>query len=257
MATSLQARPEHRQAPAMERRAYAIRDLEVRAADAATGAIPVSGYAAVFDSRSVVMWDWWEGSFVEEVSAGAFTRTLQNNADVRFLINHDQNLVLGRTRSGTLRLTEDEVGLRIDADMAPTTYAQDLAITMGRGDVSQMSFMFRTIKDEWAETEDGMPLRRLLEVHLLDTSIVTFPAYEATEAGLRSMQFPDEASLEAFLQDVLTREITPAQLPLLRSARTALEARLSAVDPHEQHSTRWELMKRTTERNKRLTGVPQ
>lgn len=254
MSVSLRTRPERRQAPERERRVFAIRDLEVRAADTETGAIPMSGYAAVFGSRSHILWDWWEGSFVEEVERGAFSKTIENG-DVRLLINHNPDLVLARSRSETLTLSEDDTGLRVEADMAPTTYAQDLAITMRRGDVTQMSFMFRVIKDEWAETEDGLPLRRLLEVHLFDTSVVTFPAYEETEASARGLQFPDEAAMESFLADLITRELTPAQLPRLRAARTALEARLSAVEPYAQHSTRWELMQRTTERNKRLIGA--
>jgi hypothetical protein len=222
-------------APERETRAFAIRDLEVRAARDDDGAIPMSGYAAVFNSRSHVLWDWWEGSFVEEIEPGAFAKTIQES-DVRLLINHDPNLVLGRTRSETLSLTEDDTGLLVDAEMGPTSYAQDLAVSMQRGDVSQMSFAFRVIKDDWSETEEGLPLRRLLELHLFDVSVVTFPAYEETSAGLRSRQFESPQDMESWLERLIQQEITPASLPVLRAARTALEARLAEAEPPAQHS---------------------
>lgn len=222
-------------APAVERRRFAVQGLEIREAGE-SGAIPMHGYAATFNSRSHVLTDWFVGAFVEEIEPGAFRNTLRS-ADVRLLINHDPNLVLARTRSATLRLSEDETGLLTDADMAPTTYAQDLAISLRRGDVSQMSFAFRTIRDEWAETEDGMPLRRLLEVALYDVSVVTYPAYEATEAGLRSMQqFDGEGDLTRFFDRLISQDITPASLPVLRAAREALATRLDATEPHEKHS---------------------
>lgn len=220
-----------------ERRLYAIHELEVRAAPADDGAIPMSGYAALFGERSNVLYDLWTGAFVEEIEPGAFAKTLRDGADVRLLINHDPNLVLARTRSGTLRLAEDERGLRVEADMAPTSYAQDLAISMRRGDVTQMSFAFRVIKDTWNETEEGLPLRRIQEVALYDTAIVTYPAYEATEAGLRQRQFHSEAELDHFLTDLLSHDITPARLPVLRAVRTALDRRLATVEPVAPHST--------------------
>lgn len=234
-------------APAIERRAFALEGVEVRAKRDDDGSIGMTGYAAMFGKRSVVMWDWFEGSFVEEIEPGAFTKTIQE-ADVRLLINHDPNLILARTRSSTLRLTEDDVGLKVDADMGATSYAEDLAVSMRRGDISQMSFAFRTIKDSWSETEDGMPLRRLQEVALLDTSVVTYPAYPDTEASVRSLEMRalcdalglsdiDEQERAAFLQELLHNNLTPERLPVLQAARTALDARIAAVEPHEQHST--------------------
>lgn len=240
--------PDQRKAPAREQRVFALRNLEVRAAKDEDGAIPIEGYAAVFNSRSHVLYDWWTGSFVEEIEPGAFAKTIADG-DVRLLINHDPNLILARTRSDTLQLEEDSVGLRVNADMGATSYAQDLAISMRRGDISQMSFAFRVIKDEWAETEEGLPLRRLLELHLFDASVVTFPAYEETEAGLRSRQFDSESDVEQFLNTLISQEITPARLPVLRAARTALEARLANVEPHAQHSARLELIRRHTRQN--------
>lgn len=151
------------------------------------GSIPFSGHAAVFNSRSQVLQDWYFDQFQEVIAPGAFASNLQQ--DVRLLINHDPNLVLARTVSGTLRLSEDSVGLLCEGELAPTSYARDLQLSMQRGDISQMSFAFEVAPDgdEWDIGADGMLLRTVNRVAMLyDASIVTYPAYLATDASTRS-----------------------------------------------------------------------
>lgn len=224
--------------------------LEVRAAKD-NGDIPVSGHAALFNTLSQPLYDFWEGRFVEQIAPGAFSKTLQE-CDCRFLINHDPNLVLARYRggqdAGTLALEEDGRGLAIAADMAPTSYAQDLALSMKRGDVTQMSFAMQVMKDDWDETDEGTPLRTVQEVKLYDVSAVTYPAYEQTEIGLRSrearallhslglLDIPDEQ--RAALWRALTTDDTPtdALLPALRAAHTALAALVARAEPAASHS---------------------
>ncbi len=137
----------------------------------------IEGHAAVFEKLSQNL-----GGFVERVMPGAFTKTLQE-ADVRALFNHDENLVLGRNKSGTLELSEDESGLYYRISPPDTTYANDLRAIIERGDVSQSSFAFMTIEDEWGLSEQDFPRRDLLQVHLVDVSPVTYPAYLDTDAG--------------------------------------------------------------------------
>lgn len=149
-------------------------------------AIGFKGHAAMFGKRTWIgpkRWGFWE-----VVGDSAFTKTL-GEADVRFLINHDPNLLLARNKAATLRLSEDAKGLAVDADMAPVSYATDLAVLLERGDISQMSFAFEVVKDSWEELDDGNELRTLEEVRLWDVSVVTYPAYEDTDAGLRSFAF--------------------------------------------------------------------
>lgn len=165
-----------------ERRVVALNGVSVRKANE-DGSIPFKGHAAVFGSRTWIGPKRW--GFFEEVDKGAFAKTL-GEADVRFLINHNPDLVLARNTASTLRLEEDDTGLATDADMAPTTYGQDLAISLERGDVSQMSFAFEVVKEEWTELEDGNQLRTLKELKLYDVSAVTYPAYEDTDAGVRA-----------------------------------------------------------------------
>ena len=159
-----------------ERRSVAYTTLELR--EAGDGNV-FTGYAALFDSPSEPM------PFTEYVRRGAFSKTLNDGADVRLLIDHE-GVPLARTRSGTLMLQEDDRGLRVEATLDPMNPdAQRVMSAMRRGDLSQMSFAFRTIKDNFSA--DGM-VRELREVQLFDVSVVTYPAYEDTIAELRRAQ---------------------------------------------------------------------
>ena len=142
------------------------------------------GYAAVWDAMSQPIF-----GFREIIRRGAFRKTIRD-ADVRALLNHDSNLVLGRKSARTLSLFEDEKGLSVKIPLPDTSYARDLMVSVERGDVNQMSFGFRAIKDRWtqptAESKD-LPMRELLEVQLFDVSVVTFPAYPQTEVHVRAL----------------------------------------------------------------------
>ena len=119
------------------------------------------------------------------MAPGSFDGRLQD--DVRVLFNHDNNLVLGRTISGTATLEVDEKGLRYTCQLPDTSYAKDLIELMERGDVTQSSFAF-TIEDEsWEERADGMLIRTVKKVgQLYDVSPVTYPAYTEATSGLRT-----------------------------------------------------------------------
>jgi HK97 family phage prohead protease len=159
--------------PIDEKRTIAYSNLEVRAEGDGNTLI---GYASIFDSPSEPM------PFIEYVKRGAFSKTINDGADVRLLIDHE-GVPLARTKSGTLVLEEDERGLRVEADLDPSNPdAARIISAMKRGDISQMSFAFRTIKDSFNADRS---VRELREVQLFDVSVVTFPAYEETVAELR------------------------------------------------------------------------
>ena len=141
----------------------------------------VNGYAVVFDSMSVPLW-----GFREIVKPGAFTKTLQEQKDVKSLWNHDSNKPLGRTSNGTLRLREDSTGLWYEVDLPATSWGQDAWESIRRGDVSQNSFQFTVVQDKWFKRETG-DIRELIEVQLIEVSPVTFPAYEATDVQARNL----------------------------------------------------------------------
>jgi hypothetical protein len=168
--------------PEVERR-IAAGKLEVRAAGEG-GSQKLVGYAAKFD-----VWSEDLGGFRERIQAGAFDKALEGDHDVRALINHDSNLLLGRTKAKTLRLSTDEVGLKMELDLPDTQVARDLATSIERGDIDQMSFGF-WIKAGGALWDlDAEPAERTVTevAELLDVSVVTFPAYPQTEVALRSL----------------------------------------------------------------------
>lgn len=162
----------------VEHRAFPLAGVEIRANDNEPPRIV--GHAAIFNSLSEDL-----GYFREKIAPGAFAKTIQE-ADVRALFNHDPNFVLGRTKSGTLKLAEDERGLAVEIIPPDTAWARDLMETMRRGDIDQMSFGFQVVKEEW-EGDANNPVRVLKEVRLFDVSVVTYPAYTATDAQVRSL----------------------------------------------------------------------
>lgn len=144
--------------------------------------IQFTGHAAVFTRLSEDL-----GGFRERIQPGAFKKVLDANADVRFLFNHDPNHVMARTKSGTMELREDPKGLRVYAELAPTTIAKDLRVLVKRGDVDGMSFAFSVDKDVWAE-EDGVLTRTIVSFRdLFDVGPVVYPAYPQTDASMRAI----------------------------------------------------------------------
>lgn len=181
----------------------------------------ITGYAAVFNQRSELLY----GSFREVIKPGAFTGSLGN--DIRALWNHDTGYVLGRNRSGTLNLREDERGLKVEISPPDTQWARDLMVSIKRGDISQMSFGFQTKKDGWSSDADGTQVRELIDVNLHEVSVVTFPAYPQTSVSARSVevQLEDVAELVAMAeQDKLSAEA----LTNLKRQFDRLENKLSA-----------------------------
>lgn len=148
--------------------------------------VKVSGYAAVFNQETLI-----GGQFREQIAPGAFKDAVGRD-DVVFLVNHD-GLPLARTRSGTLTLKEDDHGLYMETELdASDPDVRKLIPKMQRGDLDKMSFGFIPERQEWDESED-VPLRTITGASLFDVSIVTTPAYEGTEIGLRSLEEHREA----------------------------------------------------------------
>jgi len=183
-----------------ERRTFTVRDIETRAED---GKLRMAGYAAVFNEPSLPL------PFIEKIAPGAFRKTLSETPDVRLLINHE-GLPLARTKNGSMSLYEDERGLYFEAELADTQEARDLHTLVARGDVDQMSFAFRVIRQKW---NDDRTERMLTEVSLADgdVSIVTYPAYPATSVEAR------EALKRAIAEIKEGREISGDSLLVLES----------------------------------------
>lgn len=144
----------------------------------------IVGYAALFNSLSSDL-----GGFREVLLPGCFARCLADGADVRALVDHMPYRIIGRNKAGTLRLAEDDKGLRVEIDPPDTTIGRDVVESLRRGDLTGMSFGFFTVSDQWRMV-DGLPLRELVEVTLDggDVSVVTYPAYPDTTVAVRSLQ---------------------------------------------------------------------
>jgi HK97 family phage prohead protease len=185
----------------IERRTFTVQDVEARQTE--DGTMRLRGYAAVFNDASVPL------PFKETIAPGAFRKTLSETPDVRLLINHE-GLPLARTKNGTLTLTEDERGLFMDAEIADTNEGRDLYKLVERGDVDQMSFAFRVIRQKW---NDDRSVRTLTEVSLADgdVSVVTYPAYPTTSVEAR------EALRSAIAAIKEGREVTGESLVVLNT----------------------------------------
>lgn len=168
----------------MKREMRGFVPAEIRTGD--DGGIRVSGYAAVFNQETDI-----GGMFREKIAPGAFADAVGRD-DVVFLINHD-GLPLARTRSGTLTIREDDHGLYMETVLDPEDPdVRSIVGKMKRGDLDKMSFAFWPERQEWDESGD-VPLRTITQASLFDVSIVTTPAYDGTEIGLRSLQQHREA----------------------------------------------------------------
>lgn len=164
-----------------ELRMLPLKEIRINESDGGTF---IEGHAAVFDSWSETLGGIFP--FKEKVRKGAFAESIDRD-DIRALFNHDPNYVLGRNRAGTLELVEDDVGLRVRITPPDTSWARDITTSIRRGDISQMSIGFVVEDDEWSSS-NGIDTRELKKVRLFDVSPVTFPAYTATDVGVRAMQ---------------------------------------------------------------------
>jgi len=161
-------------------RRFIDQPVEIRAE--ADGKKKIVGYAAMYNAKSSLIY----GMFEEIIAPGAFDGA--DMSDVRALFNHDPNLVLGRTKSGTLKLSVDERGLRYEIDPPDTQDARDLMVKIARGDISQSSFAFTISEDEWDESAEPIQRRILKFSAVRDISPVTYAAYPDTSSGLRSAE---------------------------------------------------------------------
>jgi HK97 family phage prohead protease len=142
----------------------------------------IEGYFAVFNRET----ELWPGAF-EEIDPSAFSQTLGN--DIRALINHDTNLVLGRIKSGTLDLRVDSRGLWGSVEVNENdTDALNLYARVERGDVDQCSFGFNIEKEETDWRDDGTVKWTLKEIDLHEVSVTTFPAYADTGVQARKQE---------------------------------------------------------------------
>ena len=202
-----------------EVRTMPLVELRVNRNDESPSDNYIEGHAAVFESWSETLGGAFP--FREKVVRGAFIESLKND-DIRALFNHDPNYVLGRNKSGTLELMEDEQGLKVRINPPDTQWARDLQISIERGDINQMSFGFTVEEDSW-RSESEYDVRELKRVKLFDVSPVTYPAYSATDVGVRGMESYNEyrTSLDAEKSEQIAKEARDKQQ--IKNAKTKIQ----------------------------------
>lgn len=171
----------------MDRKKLQHRDLRLidfKARSSENGEPIIEGYFAVFNSP----YKLWDGAY-ESIAPGAFKNTL--NRDIRALYNHNDDIVLGRTKNNTLELREDEKGLFGVIKINPNdTQAMDAYERVKRGDVDQCSFGFEIVSEEFEKTDEQIHWT-IKEVLLYEVSPCVFPAYEDTTVSARKSDFSD------------------------------------------------------------------
>lgn len=205
---------------------------EVRLEEGSDGPI-LTGYAAVFETWSVDLW-----GFREKIRKGAFKKTIKE-ADIRGLINHDSNLIFGRSAAGTLELKEDDDGLRYESPLDNgISYVSDLIKSVGRGDISGNSFTFEAVEEEWKfyDDRDKLDERVLTEVRLFDVGPVTYPAYPQTSLDIRAIT---GETLELDRLNYLIfrvhrgHELPDTELEFLQRSIKTLQSYLPGQEPEE------------------------
>lgn len=192
--------------------------IELRAAERGPGTLV--GYGLVYEQ-----WSDDLGGFTEIVRRGAASKTLETGHEIRSAFGHGRHgPLLGSTRSGTLRLSEDEVGVRYEVDLPDTQVGRDVAELVRRGDVWGSSFAFRTQRDRFF-SEDNLTRRELLEIEVFEMGPVEDPAYSATSVALRSLPSLDEVAERAALEALYARQgLTPDEIRALLPASEDAEA---------------------------------
>jgi uncharacterized protein len=164
---------------------------ELRVQTSPTGSKVLEGRAIVYNSKSQDL-----GGFIEVVAPGSVTASLRDNPDVLCLRDHNPSILLARTKSKTLTLTEDAQGLTFRCELPDTSQAADLVASIERGDLDGVSFGFKTVEDKW--TNDGETLvRTLLKINLYEISPCSFPAYGDTSVSTRSCPIEFRSLLSA------------------------------------------------------------
>lgn len=204
--------------------------FELERADGGDG-LTLSGYAAMFDTPTRI--DSWEGKFDEQISRGAFRKTIRERMPV-LQFDHGHDTRTGSVPIGAISsLSEDKHGLKVSARLHDNDLVKPIRDAIDSGAITGMSFRFQVVKDAWDESGD-IPLRTIKEVRLMELGPVVFPAYASTSVGVRSahtlcaecrqsLDTHDEAGAPATSDEppATTAEPLPEALPGLSAGERA------------------------------------
>ena len=202
----------------MEKRIF---NIENRFETKEDGQEVVVGYGSIFNSRSENL-----GGFYEYISPTAISQETIAKSDVRALINHDQNLILARSTTGTLDLTVDEKGLKYEFEIPEgLSYGKDLAINMKNGNINQSSFAFTVGDDEWSTDDEGNDIRTITSIdRLYDVAVVTYPAYSNADSDLVVAQrglamYKEKQEIKEEENDLVARSLAKLKIELIKRTK--------------------------------------
>ena len=202
-------------------RAY---NFEIRAENNEKNGDHIVGRPIVYNSKTDI------GYFDEVIEAGALDKA--NLKDVRFLVNHDTNMIpLARSRNNNenstmqLEVDKDGMSIRVNLDTENNTEARNLYSAIKRGDITGMSFMFTIDREEWEGLESDHPTRHIKSIgQVFEVSAVTFPAYESTEISARDKAALDSAKL--MLESVRSQSLESEKAAALELEKAKLKNKL-------------------------------
>jgi uncharacterized protein len=220
----------------VEYRTFGADITEIRNTEDGSGMV-FGGYAWKYDEPSLPLGH----GFTERIAPGTFTRSLKSRAEIRAYVNHDDTLLLGSRRAGTLRIDDRNDGGWVEIDLPDTTWGRDIRTLVERGDIGAkgnggMSFGFSTVKDSWSD--DGSE-RTLLEGKLWEVSVVTgTSAYMSSTATmvrtLRSLAKrtdTDVDELSAAMTALQAGELSEDQAHLLRTVVDSVAPQAPVAEP--------------------------
>ncbi|MCK2005501.1 HK97 family phage prohead protease [[Brevibacterium] frigoritolerans] len=201
-----------------------VQDSELRANS--DGTLTVSGYVNKTGQLSNIL--GVTKRFKEKISRGAFSRAIQSaSRDIDFLAEHNSKLILASTRNDSLKLTEDEQGLYMEATITPTSWGKDAYTLIESRIYQNMSFGFRTIKDNWKLIETNLYERTITELELFEVSVVKNPAYSQSTIAARSIEIIEEPEIreieEIQVEEEKVKEVRKEQDLDLQIQKTQIE----------------------------------
>jgi uncharacterized protein len=195
------------------------------------GGRTLSGYAARFNQNSLPI-PGAAGPFIEQLASGCFSQALEQDEEIRALLDHDHTKILARRSNGSLRIAEDNVGLGVEIDVPNTTYGNDLLACVDAGLIAGMSFSLYCIEDRWGKiTVDGQDwaLRTVLRADLDEVTATSMPAYPSTSLAAARSYFPDGLPASVELRTAVSQD-TEAR----RQRADALLAEIAQEENEEQ-----------------------
>lgn len=225
----------------VEKRAFLCSELRAEAGEG-EGLPTITGHAAVFSQRSEDLGGWFE-----VILPGAFDEALDRGDDVRALVDHMPDKIIGRTKANTLELRADDVGLLAKITPPDTVPGRDIVTSIERGDVDSMSFAFAVDEDgqRLVFLDDGTIIREVFNVsRLYDVSPVSYPAYVDTDVAVRSMLAHEKSH----------KDIDSRVVEMLAQAEKRESPRVNIQRP-QQADQEMERMQKVTDDMKKKYGI--